>query len=87
MSVKKTKVTEAFPSVGRSLVFLFDYGDDWKFRVKLRAKGLKLAKARYPRVVASHGEAPKQYPDPDEIAQDRRLYGYNPATGKKIKVG
>ena len=86
--VKKTKVAEAFPAVGRSLTFLFDYGDEWRFRVTLKANGQKLAKTRYPRVVASHGEAPEQYPDPDdEIPDDRPRYGYNPVTGQKIKIG
>jgi hypothetical protein len=86
-SVKKTKVAEAFPSIGHSLVFLFDYGDEWRFRVKLKAKGLKLAKTRYPRVVASQGEAPEQYPDPDEMPDDGPRYGYNPVTGEKLKIG
>ena len=67
LGVKKTKVAEAFPAVGRSLVFLFDYGDGWQFRLQLKATGKKLAKTRYPRVVASQGEAPEQYPDPDEM--------------------
>lgn len=86
-SVKKTKIAEAFPTVGRSLVFLFDYGDEWRFRVKLKAKGSKLAKTRYPRIVASQGEAPEQYPDPDEVSEDSPRYGYNPQTGEKIKIG
>ncbi len=86
--VKKTKVSEAFPTIGRSLVFLFDYGDGWQFRVKLEAKGLKLAKTRYPRVVASQGEAPEQYADPDEMSdEDQPRYGYNLVTGQKIKIG
>ncbi len=84
--VKKTKIAEAFPAVGHSLVFLFDYGDDWLFQVKLKGTGKKLAKARYPRIVASHGDAPKQYPDPDEMAEDRPSYGINLSTGKKIKL-
>jgi hypothetical protein len=86
--VKKTKVSEAFPTMGRSLVFLFDYGDGWQFRVKLEAKGLKVAKARYPRVVASQGEAPEQYAEPDEISdEDQPRHGYNLVTGQKIKIG
>jgi hypothetical protein len=87
LGVKKTKVAEAFPAVGRSLLFLFDYGDEWRFHVKLKAKGTKVAKVRYPRVVASEGEAPEQYPDPDEIPEDQPRYGYNPLTGKKFKIG
>jgi len=87
LGVKKTKVAEAFPAIGRSLVFLFDYGDEWRFRVTLKAKGKKLAKTRYPRVVASQGEAPEQYPDPDEMPDDGPRYGYNVVTGQKIKIG
>lgn len=87
LGVKKTTVAEAFPTVGRALVFLFDYGDEWRFRVTLKAKGLKLAKTRYPRVVASQGEAPEQYPHPDEIPGGQPRYGYNLLTGRKIKIG
>jgi hypothetical protein len=32
-SVKKTSVARAFPKVGRKMMFLFDYGDEWLFRV------------------------------------------------------
>ena len=85
--VKKTQVAEAFPAVGRSLTFLFDYGDEWRFRATLKAKGQKLAKTRYPRVVASQGKAPAQYPDPDEEPEDGPRYGHNLATGEKFKIG
>ena len=83
-SVKKTKISQAFPAVGHTMLFLFDYGDDWHFRVSLRKSGTKIAKVRYPRIVASQGEAPEQYPDPDENAEDRPTYGVNPVTGEKI---
>jgi hypothetical protein len=69
-SVKKTKIAEALPDVGNSLVFLFDYGDNWQFRVKLKGMGAKIARTRYPRVVASHGKAPEQYPQPEEEPED-----------------
>ena len=85
--VKKTRIADAFPVVGHALLFLFDYGDEWRFRVKLKATGKKAAKIRYPRVVASRGEAPAQYPDPDEMSEDRPTYGINPVTGMKIKLG
>jgi hypothetical protein len=87
LGVKKTKVAEAFPAIGHSLVFLFDYGDAWRFRVTLKEKGLKLAKTRYPRVAVSQGEAPEQYPDPDETPKGQPRYGRNPVTGQKIKMG
>jgi Plasmid pRiA4b ORF-3-like protein len=81
-SVKKTKIGRAFPAVGHTLLFLFDYGDDWHFRVSLRGTGEKIAKVRYPRIVGSKGEAPQQYPDPDD--HEGPTYGVNPVTGEKI---
>ncbi|MEX1084008.1 MAG: hypothetical protein WEC82_06775 [Xanthobacteraceae bacterium] len=82
-SVKKTKIGHAFPAVGHTMLLLFDYGDDWHFRVRLLASGTKIAKVRYPRLVASQGEAPEQYPDPDDNAEDRPTYGVNPVTGER----
>lgn len=86
-SVKKTKVAQAFPAIGHTMVFLFDYGDEWRFRMSLRATGAKIAKVRYPRVVAKHGDAPPQYPDPDELEDDAPTFGINLVTGEKIKFG
>jgi hypothetical protein len=65
-SVKKTRIPQAFPAVGHTMLFLFDYGDEWLFRVSLKGMGTKVAKVRYPRVVAKRGDAPPQYPDPDD---------------------
>ena len=70
LSVKKTKVGEAFPDIGHTMLFLFDYGDDWLFRVTLQKTAKKIAKVRYPRVVTTQGEAPVQYPDPDDFDED-----------------
>ena len=69
-SVKRTKVAEAFPEVGSKLQFLFDYGDDWRFQVEVIGTGEKTAKTRYPKVLAEVGEAPLQYPDPEEEDED-----------------
>jgi hypothetical protein len=82
LGVKKTKLAEAFPSVGHKMLFLFDYGDEWLFRVTFKEAGSKVAKTRYPRVVASQGEAPAQYPEADE--DDGPVWGYNLTTGEKI---
>jgi hypothetical protein len=65
-SVKRTTVAEAFPKLGRKMLFLFDYGDEWLFRIELVGLGKQAPKSRYPRVVASLGKAPEQYPDPDD---------------------
>lgn len=51
----------------KEFLFLFDYGDEWHFGVKLRGTRDQVeAGARYPRVVAEQGKAPPQYPNVDE---------------------
>jgi len=69
-SVKRTSVGEAFPKPGHRLTFLFDYGDEWLFGVEAIGAGRKVPKARYPKLLASVGEAPPQYPDPEEDEAD-----------------
>ena len=75
------------PVIGHTMLFVFDYGDDWHFRVSLKATGTKAAKVRYPRIVAAHGDAPPQYPDAEDLDDDAPTYGINPVTGEKIKFG
>ena len=65
-SVERTKIATVFGTRGKTMLFLFDYGDEWRFRVELRALGEKAPKRRYPRLVASMGDAPLQYPDYDD---------------------
>ena len=51
----------------KEFLFLFDYGDQWHFGVKLvRTSETVAPGAQYPRVIASHGDAPPQYPQLDE---------------------
>jgi len=51
----------------KEFLFLFDYGDEWHFGVKLVRLSLTVQPgARYPRVVAQQGTAPPQYPDLEE---------------------
>src|SRR5882757_132893 len=84
ISVKRTSVSQAFPSLGHTMVFLFDYGDGWHFRVSLREARTKVAGVRYPRIVAARGDAPPQYEDWDADDEDAPTYGVNPVTGEKI---
>jgi hypothetical protein len=65
-SVGGTKVAQAFATVGKTMLFVFDYGDEWRFQVQLTALGEKKPKTRYPRLVAAVGDAPPQYPNEDE---------------------
>src|SRR5947207_2297807 len=55
----------------KEFLFLFDYGDEWQFRVKLVRTGDAVEPgAGYPRVVARHGDAPPQYADEEEEADE-----------------
>ena len=65
-SVERTTVAEVFGVPGKKMLFLFDYGDDWRFVIEARAKGEMAPKTRYPRLVTSVGKAPDQYPGYDE---------------------
>jgi len=65
-SVKRTRVAEAFPTIGATLLFLFDYGDGWQLKVELIGLGEKAPRMRYPRLVATVGKAPPQYPNLDD---------------------
>lgn len=65
-SVETTRIGDAFREVGQAMTFLFDYGDEWLFRVEFSGLGTKTAKARYPRVLAKAGPSPEQYPGPDD---------------------
>lgn len=49
-----------------SMTFQYDYGADWRFDVKLEKVDAPKAKWNKPKVVASHGEAPPEYPPEDE---------------------
>lgn len=51
--------------VGQTMIFRFDFGDNWQFAVKLEDVAPPAGKARGPRIVESHGQAPPQYPDWD----------------------
>jgi hypothetical protein len=51
----------------KEFLFLFDYGDEWHFGVKLVGTGQQTRPgARYPRLVATDGQAPQQYPEIDD---------------------
>src|SRR4051794_38697836 len=47
-SVRRTKLDTAFPEVGKTMLFLFDYGDEWRFKGELIGLGRKEPGGRYP---------------------------------------
>jgi len=65
-SVERTRTSKAFLEIGHKMTFLFDYGDNWEFRVELIGENTKERGAKYPRVVKKVGAAPEQYPREEE---------------------
>jgi hypothetical protein len=64
-SAKRTRLRDVpLPGVSgkKEFLFLFDYGDEWHFGVKLlRIRDQVEPGASYPQIVANQGEAPAQY--------------------------
>jgi hypothetical protein len=58
--------------VGQAMQFHFDFGDDWRFEVKLEDI-LPLAgkkKSKIARILKQHGKSPVQYPGYDDDEED-----------------
>lgn len=51
---------------GTAIEYTFDFGDNWKFEVLLEEIKPPDRKLKVPAVLASHGQAPQQYPNWDE---------------------
>lgn len=64
--VSSSTALDAFPKVGAKMLYLFDYGDEWHFLVTREKDATLEPGARTPRIVASRGKAPSQYPGPDD---------------------
>lgn len=50
----------------KKMIFLFDYGDDWMFLVNCTEE-LEMRTFKRPKILATSGEAPEQYPDYDDF--------------------
>ncbi len=59
-------VKDIFRRKGKKWTMLFDYGDEWQFRLTLLERVEIDINQRYPRVVESKYEAPEQYPNYNE---------------------
>jgi hypothetical protein len=55
-------VSELDLAIGAKIAYVFDFGDEWRVRLSLRAIE-EADGARYPRVLTRTGQAPPQYPD------------------------
>lgn len=64
--VEKTKVSDVWKQPKDQMLFLFDYGDDWRWIITLKSVGEKQAGTTYPRVLSTKGKALEQYPESEE---------------------
>ncbi|MEA3408087.1 MAG: hypothetical protein U9R48_08415 [Chloroflexota bacterium] len=65
--VRATTIESLDLEVGKEFMYLFDYGDEWRFKVRLHAINEDAdPDGDYPRVVESVGDAPPQYGWGDE---------------------
>jgi hypothetical protein len=60
-SVQAT-ISQAFPRTNSKMLFVYDYGDVWRFRVEVREISELLPDSTVSRVTAEVGKAPDQYP-------------------------
>ncbi len=65
-SVKKTKISQVWKNPEDQMIFLFDYGDDWRWIITLKSFSESQPDVKYPRVLSSKGESMEQYPDYEE---------------------
>ena len=55
----------------KPFLYLFDFGDDWQFQIKLIERSNTVsAGPPFPRLVASFGPAPEQYPTEEDWDDD-----------------
>ena len=59
--VKKVKVEEVFIERGKTMLFMFDYGDDWRFVVEFKKVRDMIPGEKLPAVEKMIGKAPLQY--------------------------
>ena len=61
-ALASTKISQAFEATGEKMLFLFDYGAEWRFAVEsneIKNAGERNSK---PVILESIGKAPEQYP-------------------------
>ena len=64
--VKRTKLQSVFKRPGDKMLFLFDYGDGWRFSIQLEEIRAAEKRDLKPVIMERLGEAPLQYPPADD---------------------
>jgi hypothetical protein len=68
--VRRVTLEELDLEPKQQFLYLFDYGDEWRFKVRVHAINPDAPEGEYPRLVESVGEAPDQYPSGEEEEED-----------------
>jgi hypothetical protein len=70
LGVSTSKVADAFPKAGAKMLYLFDYGDEWRFICEREPAVLDadpaIVASGAAKVIASKGKPPVQYPPAEE---------------------
>ena len=66
VDVRETTLADLDLQVGQKFLYLFDYGDEHQFQVRVHAINPDAPEGDYPAIVESRGQAPAQYPDEEE---------------------
>jgi hypothetical protein len=64
--VRETTLDDLGLQVGQKFLYIFDYGDEHQFQIRVHAINPDAPEGEYPRVVESRGQAPAQYPDEED---------------------
>ncbi len=59
--VDEVRIGELGLTVGQNILYLFDYGDMWRFRVELEEIRTEGSKPGKPKIIESKGKSPEQY--------------------------
>jgi hypothetical protein len=68
--VHKTTLASLPLKVGDRFGYWFDFGDDWWHQINVEKIEKRQPEGVYPRLIASEGESPPQYPDFDEAESE-----------------
>lgn len=92
MQIRVTEVNTVF-SEGETLLFHFDYGDDWMFHVTCEKVETTKSRKRKPEILEVEGDLPEQYPDYEEECDrlededvPKNIVAFNPKTNERISV-
>jgi hypothetical protein len=69
-SITKARIGKIFSQKGKIMMMLFDYGDEWIFKISCMGILPRVDGEKYPMLVSSQGTAPEQYPNFDDDDDD-----------------